>query len=137
MAKSPDRSIVVSSFSPSFSLAHSPAMPTATVLPKTVIVHPLVLLSVVDHYNRAAKNTRKRVVGVLLGQATAQSINVANCYASAFHRPSQHHRANQHSVPFDEDEKDASIWFLDHNYLEAMFDMFRKINGTPVAVSVT
>ncbi len=33
-----------------------------------VYVHPLVLLSVVDHYNRAAKDTRKRAVGVLLGE---------------------------------------------------------------------
>lgn len=34
----------------------------------TVVVHPLVLLSVTDHYNRVAKDTRKRVVGVLLGE---------------------------------------------------------------------
>ncbi len=34
----------------------------------TVIVHPLVLLSIVDHYNREAKDNKdKRVVGVLLG----------------------------------------------------------------------
>ncbi len=34
------------------------------------------------------------------------------------------------SVPFEEDDKDASIWFLDHNYHETMFDMFKRINGT-------
>jgi hypothetical protein len=33
-------------------------------------------------------------------------------------------------VPFEEDEKDPSVWFLDHNYVEAMNDMFRKVNGT-------
>lgn len=33
-----------------------------------VVVHPLVLLAVVDHYGRVAKDTRKRVVGVLLGE---------------------------------------------------------------------
>ena len=33
-----------------------------------VSVHPLVLLSVVDHYNRVAKDTRKRAVGILLGE---------------------------------------------------------------------
>jgi 26S proteasome regulatory subunit N8 len=27
-----------------------------------VVVHPLVLLSVVDHYNRVAKDTKKRAV---------------------------------------------------------------------------
>ena len=32
-------------------------------------------------------------------------------------------------MPFEEDDKDASIWFLDHNYHEAMFDMFKRING--------
>ena len=32
-------------------------------------------------------------------------------------------------VPFEEDEKDPSVWFLDHNYHEAMYDMFKKVNG--------
>lgn len=32
-------------------------------------------------------------------------------------------------VPFEEDDKDPSIWFLDHNYHEAMFSMFKRING--------
>lgn len=36
--------------------------------PSNVVVHPLVLLSVVDHYNRVvAKNKNRRVVGALLG----------------------------------------------------------------------
>jgi len=40
-------------------------------------------------------------------------------------------------VPFEEDDKDASIWFLDHNYHETMFDMFKRINGTlPTALSL-
>ena len=35
----------------------------------TVVVHPLVLLSVVDHFNRMGKiGNQKRVVGVLLGK---------------------------------------------------------------------
>lgn len=37
-------------------------------LPNVVVVHPLVLLSVVDHYTRVARDTNKRVVGVLLGE---------------------------------------------------------------------
>lgn len=32
-------------------------------------------------------------------------------------------------VPFEEDDKDPSVWFLDHNYVEAMNDMFKKVNG--------
>lgn len=89
-------------------------VPTLNV-PEKVIVHPLVLLSVVDHYNRVAKNTQKRVVGVLLGQynTTEKYVNVANSFA----------------VPFEEDEKDPSVWFIDHNYVETMNDMFRKVNA--------
>ncbi|GES74080.1 26S proteasome regulatory subunit rpn-8 [Rhizophagus clarus] len=79
----------------------------------TVIVHPLVLLSVVDHYNRVAKSTKKRVLGVLLGQNNSKTVNVANSFA----------------VPFEEDERDPSVWFLDHNYVEAMNDMFKKVNA--------
>ncbi|KAK4797890.1 hypothetical protein SAY86_030216 [Trapa natans] len=78
-----------------------------------VIVHPLVLLSIVDNYNRVAKDTRKRVVGVLLGSSFKGTVDVTNSYA----------------VPFEEDEKDPSIWFLDHNYHEAMFSMFKRINA--------
>ncbi|KAJ3304276.1 proteasome regulatory particle subunit [Kappamyces sp. JEL0829] len=86
---------------------------TVITTPEQVVVHPLVLLSVTDHYNRSAKNTKKRVVGILLGQQTGNKVNVANSYA----------------VPFEEDEKDPSVWFLDHNYHEAMYDMFRKVNA--------
>ena len=46
-----------------------------------VIVHPLVLLSVVDHYNRVAKDTRKRVVGVLLGTKDRNQVDVTNTFA--------------------------------------------------------
>jgi 26S proteasome regulatory subunit N8 len=34
-----------------------------------------------------------------------------------------------HSVPFEEDAKDSSIWFLDHNYLEQLHTMFKKVNA--------
>lgn len=78
-----------------------------------VIVHPLVLLSVVDHYNRVAKGTKRRVVGILLGEVFKGQIDVTNSYA----------------VPFEEDVKDPSIWFLDHNYHENMFEMFKKVNA--------
>lgn len=32
-------------------------------------------------------------------------------------------------MPFDEDDKDKSVWFLDHDYLENMYGMFKKVNG--------
>lgn len=76
-------------------------------------MHPLVLLSAVDSYNRSAKGTKRRVVGILLGQNNGDVVNVANSYA----------------IPFEEDEKNASVWFLDHNFMESMNEMFKKINA--------
>jgi 26S proteasome regulatory subunit N8 len=85
------------------------------MIPKTVMIHPLVLLSVVDHYYRIAKDTKKRVVGVLLGSWKANNtiLDISNSFA----------------LPFEEDEKEPAIWFLDHNYLENMWAMFRKVNA--------
>jgi 26S proteasome regulatory subunit N8 len=82
-------------------------------VPESVVIHPLVLLSVVDHYNRVARGTEKRVVGVLLGESYKGRLDVTNSYA----------------IPFEEDRKDPSVWFLDHNYHEELFLMFRKVNG--------
>merc|ERR1712025_770045 len=80
-----------------------------------VTVHPLVLLSVVDHFNRMSKiGNQKRVVGVLLGSWSSKThLDVSNSFA----------------VPFDEDEKDSSVWYLDHQYLEQMYGMFKKVNA--------
>eukprot|EP00658_Telonema_sp_P-2_P033422 TRINITY_DN24538_c0_g1_i1.p1 TRINITY_DN24538_c0_g1~~TRINITY_DN24538_c0_g1_i1.p1 ORF type:complete len:317 (+),score=99.17 TRINITY_DN24538_c0_g1_i1:216-1166(+) len=77
----------------------------------TVVVHPLVLLSTVDHFSRAGGGPRKRVVGVLLGDVSKGVVNVTNSFA----------------VPFDEDDKHAGTWFLDHDFLEQMYEMFRKV----------
>jgi len=78
-----------------------------------VVVHPLVLLSVVDHYTRVAKDTNKRVVGVLLGEVYKGKADVTNSYA----------------VPFEEDPKDPSIWYVDRQYHEDMYAMFKKVNA--------
>jgi 26S proteasome regulatory subunit N8 len=45
------------------------------------VVHPLVLLSVVDHYNRVAKDSKRRVVGVLLGETFKGRVDITNCFA--------------------------------------------------------
>ncbi|KAI8630698.1 26S proteasome regulatory subunit rpn-8 [Xylariaceae sp. FL1651] len=86
---------------------------TLSLVSRNVTVAPLVLLSVVDHYNRVAKGTRKRVVGVLLGHNDGKNVRVSNSFA----------------VPFEEDNDDPSVWFLDHNYVENMNDMFKKVNA--------
>ena len=33
---------------------------------------------------------------------------------------------NSYAVPFEEDERDPNIWFLDHSFHETMFSMFKK-----------
>ncbi|CCH42937.1 26S proteasome regulatory subunit [Wickerhamomyces ciferrii] len=83
------------------------------LLQKQVSVAPLVLLSAVDHYNRIAKDTKKRVVGVILGDNSTDTIRISNSFA----------------IPFEEDEKNPEVWFLDHNYIESMNEMFKKINA--------
>ncbi|KAG8348557.1 putative JAB1 Mov34 MPN PAD 1 ubiquitin protease Maintenance of mitochondrial structure and function [Trypanosoma vivax] len=84
-----------------------------------VEVHPLVLLSLVDHYARVnAKAARKRrVAGLLLGRYTSlkdgtQVLDINNSFA----------------VPFDEDPRNTDVWFLDTNYAEEMFSMFRRVH---------
>lgn len=90
-------------------------MPNTDLPVSKVVVHPLVLLSVVDHFTRMGKiGNQKRVVGVLLGSWRAKGVlDVSNTFA----------------VPFDEDDKDRSVWFLDHDYLENMSSMFKKVNA--------
>lgn len=85
---------------------------------KEVIVHPVILLSVVDHYHRLAKETSRRVVGVLLGEYVGDKIEVTNCYA----------------IPFEEDPRDKKVWFVDHIYNETMFEMHQKINYKEVII---
>lgn len=111
-----------------------------TAISAQAIVHPLVLLSVVDHYNRvigppsitdslreqssddSSQKRTKRVVGVLLGHQK-QSIH-PNTESNI-----TVHITNSFAVPFDEDEKNQNIWFLDHSYLENMAELFKKVNS--------
>lgn len=90
---------------------------------KTVSVAPLVLLSVVDHYERVVKasNTsspspNSRVIGVILGDNTESGPNTIRV-------------TNSFAVPYEEDASNPDIWFLDHNYIDEMMEMFKKINA--------
>ena len=47
-------------------------------IPTKVVVHPIVLLSIVDHYNRIASGTKRRVVGTLLGSYEKGTLSVTN-----------------------------------------------------------
>ncbi len=96
--------------------ASVPVVATETRPPvDKVIVHPLVLLSVVDHFNRMGKvGHSRRVMGILLGSWSSKGVlDISNSFA----------------VPFDEDDRDPDVWFLDHEYLESMYAMFKKVNA--------
>jgi len=92
-------------------VASSPSTPAPDVT--EVTIHPLVLLSATDHYHRVARGTRKRAVGVLLGSSTRGAVDATNSFA----------------VPFEEDSKNSEVFYLDHNYLENMLAMFRKVHA--------
>jgi len=100
----------------------SRAKKVAPGVPSKVIVHPLVLLSVVDHYNRVAGDVdarlRKRVCGILLGKTHGSVVDVSSSYA----------------VPFEEDPKNPQTWFFDHNYHEFMFSLCKKVNASEKVV---
>lgn len=83
------------------------------ILPEKVTVAPLVLLSVVDHYSRVAPANNKRVLGAVLGERVGDVVRVTNSFA----------------VPFEEDARNPDVWYLDHNFIETMRDMFKKINA--------
>ena len=81
--------------------------------PIGVKMHPIALLSVVDHFERTVGNKQKRrAVGALLGENNKGVYEITNAFA----------------VPFDEDPNQSGIFFIDHNYFESMYDMFKKIN---------
>ena len=56
------------------------------VVVERVVVHPLVLLSVVDHFNRMGKiGSHKRVVGILLGSWSSKGVlDVTNSFAGKY-----------------------------------------------------
>lgn len=98
---------------------------TTTATAHSVSIAPLVLLSVVDHYERVIRvasattavanaNGRSRVIGAILGDnSNPGAIRVSNSFA----------------VPYEEDPTNPDIWFLDHNYIDTMMEMFKKINA--------
>eukprot|EP00672_Neobodo_designis_P025107 CAMPEP_0174851518 /NCGR_PEP_ID=MMETSP1114-20130205/23233_1 /TAXON_ID=312471 /ORGANISM="Neobodo designis, Strain CCAP 1951/1" /LENGTH=357 /DNA_ID=CAMNT_0016086059 /DNA_START=124 /DNA_END=1197 /DNA_ORIENTATION=+ len=100
--------------------APSSSSPSASrgLIPTAVDVHPLVLLSVVDHFTRinAKSSVSKRVVGLLLGNVVKGAdgeprLDINSCFA----------------VPFDESRKEPAVWFLDVNYAEEMWQMHKKV----------
>jgi 26S proteasome regulatory subunit N8 len=65
-----------------------------------VTMHPLVLLSTADHYHRVAKGTRKRVVGVLLGQVVKGKVDASNSFAVPFEEDSRNPVSSPNTTVF-------------------------------------
>lgn len=92
----------------------TPFLPSAA----RVAVHPLVLLSLVDHYARMNSKAmlKKRVVGLLLGRYKRDKDDVVTLDIS-----------NSFAVPFDEDIQNKEVWFFDKSYAEEMYVMHRTV----------
>ena len=66
-----------------------------------------------DHHQRTNTPENKRCIGAILGDSSSKTVRITNSFA----------------LPFEEDEKNPDVWFLDHNYIENMNDMCKKINA--------
>ncbi|CAN6811416.1 unnamed protein product [Brassica oleracea] len=84
---------------------------TARTIEK-VVVHPLVLRNIVDDYNRVAKKSGKRVVGVLLGVAPMVSLMSSTATECPSRRMTKTHVAG----------------FFYHKHHRSMLQLFHGIN---------
>ena len=57
--------------------------------------------------------TGKRVLGVLLGYWTGSTVHVTSSYA----------------LPYEQDLKQPEVFFIDHNYHEAMEELCKKVSA--------
>ena len=83
----------------------------------SVVIHPLVLLSVTDHIVRIGKISKQRVVGILLGSEKKGKVDCISSFA----------------VPFDENESQG-VWYIDFDYLDKMIKLLRKVNENETVV---
>ena len=65
--------------------------------------------------------------GVVLTQCCLSSLPPLPLSSTTF----QH---SSFAVPFEEDRKDPDVWYLDHNYLNTMDTMFRKVDAREYVV---
>lgn len=68
-------------------------------------------------------------VRVRASECVSTRVSECNCFAPSHLDIYKHAACSSTPVPFDEDDKDDSVWFLDHDYLENMYGMFKKVNG--------
>eukprot|EP00948_MAST-09A_sp_MAST-9A-sp1_P003486 g3486.t1 len=116
-----------------------------SVTPNHVVIHPLVLLSVVDHYNRcgygttASQSAASALARANPEGATTASISQENSINMSRKKgrvvgvllgeswKGQIDCTNSFAVPFS--EHSDSVWYLDADFLESMTRLFKKINA--------
>lgn len=81
---------------------------------KLVCVHPVVLFTIIDSFERR-KEDAKRVVGTLLGSVDSKSVTVTNAFC----------------VPHTESDDEVAF---DMEYAKNMYELHRKVNQTEVIV---
>jgi len=77
-------------------------------------MHPVVLFSIVDSYERRNEDAR-RVIGTLLGSYEKNAVEITNCF----------------TVPHNECEDEVAI---DIEFAKNMFDLHRKVNPNELIV---
>ncbi|KAL5012721.1 hypothetical protein ScPMuIL_011272 [Solemya velum] len=77
-------------------------------------VHPVILFSIVDSYERRNEDA-KRVIGTLLGTCEKGVVEVTNCFA----------------VPHNESEDEVAV---DLEYARNMYELHKKVNPSEVIV---
>jgi len=77
-------------------------------------VHPVVLFSVIDAYERRNEDA-KRVIGTLLGSVEKGVVEVTNCFA----------------VPHNESDDEVAV---DIEYARNMFELHKKVNSSETIV---
>lgn len=51
-------------------------------------------------------------------------------WRDSFFQDGKLHVTNSFALPFEEDLRDPQVWFVDHNYHEKMYAMFKKVSGS-------
>nr|UXY87424.1 26S proteasome regulatory SU [Cryptomonas sp.] len=77
-----------------------------------ILIHPVALLGILKRYPIFyLEDESKRIIGCLLGYKKERKISCTSSFR----------------VPFEKDTNGNS-WFLDHNFMEKMADMYKKVN---------
>ncbi|KAM9293869.1 eukaryotic translation initiation factor 3 subunit F [Gastrophryne carolinensis] len=85
-------------------------MPVAALHGPAVKVHPVVLASIVDSYERRNEGAA-RVIGTLLGTVDKHSVEITNCF----------------SVPHNESEDEVAV---DMEFAKNMYELHKKVSST-------